>query len=444
MKTKYMIQKKMKEHARKTRKAVNRGTKSMKRKKKDIGIPSSWPFKADLLDQIERAKRDFEERKEEAKQQRREERLRRREMAEEEEYEEGEYGEEEEETYESDALAMASMVQDATSRAGAFALQEEEGEEEEGGSSFSSRDQKAHRNLANTSGAFGKEVNKVIASSDVIVEVLDARDPEGTRSLELETAITSRNIKLVFLVNKIDLADEQELEAHVAALREIAPVVLFKANTQSQNKRLGQSFIRADNMKAVKSTRTAVGVDNLMHTLRNYCRTETGQLSSITVGVVGCPNVGKSSVLNSLSRSRVTGVSSTAGSTRSLQTIQLDKHIALLDSPGVVFASSSSSSSSILAVAPQHWDDPTTPLEAIFDPITWCQSYNVQFCEDLREFLGALGRKYGILKKRGLVNIDEVAKKVIHDIQTGDFRISLQSASSEGRGMQSYEEEEEV
>jgi GTP-binding protein EngB required for normal cell division len=48
----------------------------------------------------------------------------------------------------------------------------------------------------------------------------------------------------------------------------------------------------------------------------------------------GYPNVGKSSLINSLKRSRACGVGATPGFTRSLQEIVLDKHVKLIDSPG--------------------------------------------------------------------------------------------------------------
>ena len=69
---------------------------------------------------------------------------------------------------------------------------------------------------------------------------------------------------------------------------------------------------------------TAVGVDSLMNILKNYARVEgddkkTKQL--ITVGVIGFPNVGKSSLINSLKRSKAAATGNTPGVTKSMQEI---------------------------------------------------------------------------------------------------------------------------
>ena len=65
-----------------------------------------------------------------------------------------------------------------------------------------------------------------------------------------------------------------------------------------------------------------------------------GIKTGVTAAVVGFPNVGKSSVINSLARSRVCTTSATAGSTKATQEVAIDKAVKLLDSPGVLFGGS--------------------------------------------------------------------------------------------------------
>merc|ERR1719342_943284 len=105
----------------------------------------------------------------------------------------------------------------------------------------------------------------------------------------------------------------------------------------------------------------------MMALLGNYCRNKDVK-TSIRVGVVGLPNVGKSSLINSLKRSRACQTGATPGVTKAMQEVQLDSKIKLLDCPGLVLASGNMSDASVAlrnAVKVETLDDPVTPVVAI-------------------------------------------------------------------------------
>ena len=65
------------------------------------------------------------------------------------------------------------------------------------------------RAMSQSKKAFAKELKKVVEAADVIIQVLDARDPEGCRSREMEQQVTAAGKKMLLVVNKIDLVPPQ-------------------------------------------------------------------------------------------------------------------------------------------------------------------------------------------------------------------------------------------
>lgn len=134
------------------------------------------------------------------------------------------------------------------------------------------------------------------------------------------------------------MVPKENVEQWLKYLRNEYPAIAFKASTQSQRNNLSQSNVATDAASSnMLNSAECLGADTLIRLLKNYCR-NINIKTSITVGIVGYPNVGKSSVINSLKRSKVCGVGSTPGFTKVAQQITLDKNIKLLDCPGIVFA----------------------------------------------------------------------------------------------------------
>jgi nuclear GTP-binding protein len=199
-------------------------------------------------------------------------------------------------------------------------------------------------------------------------------------------------------------------------------------------------------------TKAATGVGNeaLLNILKNYARI-TGEKKikqRITVGVVGYPNVGKSSLINSLKKCRAAAVGNTPGVTKCMQEINLDKNIVLIDSPGVVLNSSESADSLILrsAIKIEELNDPVRPVEALLGKVDndeLLKFYRIAHFKNVDDFLGQVARKKGLLMAGGIANMDQAARSVVRDYQNGKIKFfSTPPAFDVGDIHEAFEDDE--
>lgn len=272
--------------------------------------------------------------------------------------------------------------------------------------------------------AYASEVRKLVESADIIIEVLDARDPLGSRNKAVEESILKSGKRLVLLLNKIDLIPKANVKEWLAYLRKQFPTIAFKASTQEQSSKLGRysyANLNADTSKCI-------GANLVMSLLANYCRNKNIK-TSVRVGVIGYPNVGKSSVINSLKRKRACEVGATPGLTKQLQEIELDKNIRLIDSPGVVLATKDKLDTVEIAlknaVRIEALSDPIAPVQAILRRCsveTLMKHYKIPEFRECEQFLALIARKMGKLSRGARPNMNAAAKQVLIDWNSGKLR----------------------
>ncbi|CAF4217007.1 unnamed protein product [Rotaria sp. Silwood2] len=382
------------------RKEARKHPEHKKRKPKNIQIPKLAPFKNELLQQAEEAKKQLEQERQLKKQQRA---LARQQQKDER------------------PKSLESMIGDAKRRQDIFDHEQ-----------VSTND---HMHLSTEVGegdeksrkTFYREFKKVVDASDIIIQVLDARDPLGCRCPQVEQAVltSGKNKKLILLLNKIDLIPRDNLDKWLKYLRNEFPTIAFRSSTQNQRDRLGhvKASLKACDEHLLKSSNKCIGASTLMNLLSNYCR-KNDIKTSITVGIVGFPNVGKSSVINSLKRTQACETGSMPGITKQMQTVKLDKLIKLFDSPGIVMSKETSPASLILrnCIRIETIENPVPAIELLLNRCSKEQmmlQYNLSDFQDINEFLSKMALKMGSLKKGGIPDIHKAAQRVLSDWTNG-------------------------
>ena len=403
LKQKYKAIKKVREHHKKARKEARKGG-GKRRARKDPGIPSTWPFKEALLKEMQARKaQEVEERK----QRHAAEMARRQALGQEGGAEPG---------LEELGLRARGQASDFEGRKRARVA-------DAGG------DGPVGRGGGDGDGsrrAYYKEFVRVVRASDVVVQVLDARDPLGCRCLDVERFVlrSNPNTKIVLLLNKIDLVPKEVTEKWLKYLRQELPTVAFKCSTGGKEDRKGGRGGRGGRGgEGGADAGSVLGADTLVQLLKNYAR-NLDIKTAVTVGIVGLPNVGKSSIINSLKRTKAVATGQTPGLTKQAQEVHLDRHVKLIDSPGVVFTSGEGSTANALrnAVKVERLEDPEVPVHEIVRKCPAKQLmrvYRIPAFKDADEFIRHVAQVRGKLRRGGLADTIGAARLILQDWNTG-------------------------
>ena len=260
-----------------------------------------------------------------------------------------------------------------------------------------------------------KAIAERIKETDVVIELLDARLP-GSSANPMLAELTAGTPSLKVL-NKQDLADPAVTElwlAHYNALKDT----------------------QAIGLDASVSTPAQV----LVHACHTLAPTRGSMSKPMRVLICGIPNVGKSTLINTLSGKRATKTGDEAGITKLEQRITLADGFYLFDTPGVLWpriivGQSGYNLAASGAIGRNAYDDE----DVAWSLLAYLKTHYGQALE-LRyklagvglmgddELLSAIGRQRGAIQAGNRINLQKAAEIVIFDFRANALgRISLET-----------------
>ena len=245
-----------------------------------------------------------------------------------------------------------------------------------------------------------QQARDVIRISDIILETLDSRFIQKSRIPELEDEIKKQGKLLVHVLTKADLVPKQE-----------------RSDTSELSYPIFVSVKTRENISSLRER---------IHILAKKFK----EHANVHVGVIGYPNTGKSALLSIIVRRAAAPKSPHSGYTKGIRKVRFAKGIFFLDTPGVIPSTENLFTPDIRKHAllgvhtPENVKNPDFIVAEIMklSPGKLEHYYTIPANGDAEVLLEELGKKWMLLKKKGVIDTDKVARRVLKDWHEGKIK----------------------
>ena len=276
-----------------------------------------------------------------------------------------------------------------------------------------------------------KEIRQVLSGIDVVIEILDARIPYSSQNPLLSDIRGDK--PCIRILNKHDLADESQTAEWQSYLE--SGRLSDEQGTNTKDGQGGETRVLTLGL----GSQAAIGqIPALCRDLSRVIR-ETRPVHALIVGI---PNVGKSTIINSLAGKKIARTGNEPAITKAQQRVDIGSGVVLRDTPGVLWPNLENANSGYrLAATGAIKDTATDSADVALFAIEFLA---IHYADRLAErydwesvtagtvepvsVLDDIGRKRGCIGRGGLVDLDRAARIVLADLRSGALgRISFET-----------------
>ena len=255
-----------------------------------------------------------------------------------------------------------------------------------------------------------REIKERIKIIDVIYECVDARMPSSSKLKGMDDILEAK--PRILVMTKKDLCDLEETNKWVKYYEEKGyKVILLDLTNNDDYKKL----IKLTNevVKPIQEKRTEKGLKS----------------KEIKIGVVGIPNVGKSTLINKLAGKRVANTGNKPGVTKQVNWLKTNSGFLLLDTPGILWPkiednteALSLASTATIKMEILNMTDIGGYIITFFKNYykdKLAEKYDIEISDDPNEIFADLAKKFNYFEKDGEIDYEKISNKVYNDLVSG-------------------------
>lgn len=266
-------------------------------------------------------------------------------------------------------------------------------------------------------------IKRIITESDLVLEVLDARLVELSRNEEVERLIKEVGRPMIFVINKSDLVSDESVKQQADKLKEIGEVIFISAKNKESGKILLYTIKKVFN----KYGKREIEVRDKFAPKPKYREAK----ADVVVGVLGYPNVGKSSIINMLAHKKKVKVSKKSGTTHGIHWININQEIKIIDSPGVIPLQKEDEIryGLIGAKDTEALKNPEIVAYAVIklflqkNKQAFEEFYKIEMSSNPEDVINKIAEKKAFLLKGGIFDENRVIMTIVRDWQQGRLRL---------------------